>query len=65
MEHLDKEQTANDVCNPTWIHLNHLVSYCTKSVPGLESDVVGADNRQTAAALSCNRQYCVFRLQKR
>lgn len=65
MEHPDKEKTANDVCNPTWIHLNHLVSYCTKSAPGLESNTASADNKQVTSILTCNRQYCVFRLLKR
>lgn len=64
MGHLDKDKTANDVCNPTWLHLNHLVSYCAKSIPGLDADVGHESDSLFSAALSCNRQNCVFRLRK-
>ncbi|HEY0846908.1 MAG TPA: hypothetical protein VGE12_16180 [Noviherbaspirillum sp.] len=65
MQHQDDENEAGIACDPTWIHVHHLVSYCTRSTPGLSGnrDNTGEDGSPSATA-ACSRQNCVFRLRR-
>lgn len=61
MRYQDDTTVQPDACEPVWIHLNHLLSYCAKSItqPG------NNNAEQQNESLCCNRQNCVFRLNRR
>lgn len=58
------EAATADTCAPEWVHLHHLVSYCTRTIPGILDPVNEATSVISPATTVCRRQNCVFRLKR-
>lgn len=65
----EKTRAGNEPCNPEWIELNHLLTYCGKSVtqPVAGTVPTTVENPATVAdgARPCNRNTCVFGFRKK
>lgn len=53
-----KQDTSETACTPEWVHLNHLLSYCTRQL-------TPTDGTEDGEAPRCGRQDCLFSAKRR
>lgn len=59
-----QDGNKDDTCNPIWVHLNHLFSYCSKRAPTAASLPVADSGAPSIDSRCCTRGNCLFRFNK-
>lgn len=54
----------DNFCNPEWVKLNHLLSYCGKPALQFAAKSEGASSEVQGNGRLCNRHTCVFCFKK-
>lgn len=53
----EKNALHDDICEPEWVMLNHLLSYCAKSLPATDAVKGG---KPGPSEPRCKRKNCLF-----